>query len=379
MPAGMMAPSFSPFREEDLIPIETEPTVTEPQPIEPTVAEPKIDLSNLTEREQKYYQKTLEDIESNTKKLNKLKEGDPRRLMYEARLKSNRKTIRDLEQKAKTPSKAKPKPKKPQYPIEVETPQQAIELQKQLQAKSVKSETFKNPDNFIRTYDIYEFDGYSVAMDRELMNSKNVPTVKEIRDHLNSLPEPLRTTGVRINVANIFNPGVGGRYYNDGHYIEIYNNGHRVTTESEIIRNVKSTVLDIVTHEVAHAYDLKKYDYHALKGNIASKEVWGKICKEDDKLYKYRDERTGRMRTPKKFPTSYGGEAWYKASRSSNLDTKARQYCEDFAESVKLYLNPLTHKEFVKQYPNRAKFLKQHFGKPNFKNYIVHKIGEVAE
>lgn len=31
IPPGMMAPSFSPFREEDLIPIETEPTVAEPQ------------------------------------------------------------------------------------------------------------------------------------------------------------------------------------------------------------------------------------------------------------------------------------------------------------------------------------------------------------
>ncbi len=36
IPYGYMAPSFSPFREEDLIPIETEPLVTEPQVIEPT-------------------------------------------------------------------------------------------------------------------------------------------------------------------------------------------------------------------------------------------------------------------------------------------------------------------------------------------------------
>lgn len=34
LPAGMMAPSFSPFREEDLVPIETEPIQTEPQPVE---------------------------------------------------------------------------------------------------------------------------------------------------------------------------------------------------------------------------------------------------------------------------------------------------------------------------------------------------------
>ena len=36
MPVGMMAPSFSPFRESDLIPISVEPTITEPTTIEPT-------------------------------------------------------------------------------------------------------------------------------------------------------------------------------------------------------------------------------------------------------------------------------------------------------------------------------------------------------
>jgi hypothetical protein len=171
-----------------------------------------------------------------------------------------------------------------------------------------------------------------------------------------------------------------GYYWRSEHEVEMNNNDNRYVKSKESYNELGMeihTILDAITHEVAHSYDLK--NFHSLTGNIASKEVWGAICKEDNKLYKYRDERTGRMRTPKKFPTSYGGEAWYKASRSSNLDTKARQYCEDFAESVKLYLNPLTHKEFVKQYPNRAKFLKQHFGKPNFKNYIVHKIGGVAE
>ena len=376
MPAGMMAPSFSPFREEDLVPIETQPVQpTEPQPVEEPQT-PKTNLQNLSEREQKRYQSTLKEIEKNTAKLNKLKKGDPRRLMYEAQLKYAHRTIKELEQKAKTPSKAKPK--KPQYPIEVETPQQAIELQKQLQAKSVKSETIKTPNNFIRTFDIYEFDGYSIAMDRELMESKNVLTVKEMRDHINSLPEPLRTTGVKIHMDNIWNPEAAGEYYGDFHEIHMYNNGNRVRMDSDFMKDTKHTMLDGLTHEVAHAYDLKKYDYHAFKGNIATKEVWGKLCKADDKLYRYRDKITGRMRTPRTFPTGYASESWYKASRSSNYDAKARQYCEDFAESTKLYLNPLTHKEFVKQYPNRAKFLEQHFGKPNFKNYIVHTIKEVA-
>ena len=49
MPAGMMAPSFSPFREEDLVPIETEPIQTEPEqpmPITPEVQVTKVGIDN---------------------------------------------------------------------------------------------------------------------------------------------------------------------------------------------------------------------------------------------------------------------------------------------------------------------------------------------
>ena len=42
LPAGMMAPSFSPFREEDLIPIETEPVQQEPQPVDTTNTVPTL-------------------------------------------------------------------------------------------------------------------------------------------------------------------------------------------------------------------------------------------------------------------------------------------------------------------------------------------------
>ena len=379
IPYGYLAPSFSPFREEDLVPIDNAKTVDEiVKPTEPTIAESTSNIpSNLTGRDLEKYNKLQENIEKATAKLEQLADNDPRRIMYESRIKSAQSRMKKLERKSSKPSKpaVERKPTKPKYPIKVETPKEAINLKEELQAKSVRSEIASNK----HTLDIYEFEGYSVAMDRELMHSKNVPTVKEIRDHLNTLPEPLRTTGVQINVVNIWEPGVAGYYYESTHQIDIFNNGNRVKTTSEFIRNVKSTVLDAVTHEVAHSYDLKNYNNLSQTGNIATKEAWGKVCKEDDKLYKYRDKRTGRMRTPRTFPTGYGSESWYKASRSSNYNKKATQYCEDFAESVKLYLNPITHKEFVKQYPNRANFLKEHFGTPNFKNYIVHKIKEVAE
>lgn len=61
IPYGFMAPSFSPFREDDLIKIDTKPPVTEPQPVnEPT--EEQIQ-QNLTPKEQKQ----LEFFERNIK------------------------------------------------------------------------------------------------------------------------------------------------------------------------------------------------------------------------------------------------------------------------------------------------------------------------
>lgn len=49
LPAGMMAPSFSPFREEDLVPV---PVVEEPQVIEPTTEQLQ---TNLTKEEREQY------------------------------------------------------------------------------------------------------------------------------------------------------------------------------------------------------------------------------------------------------------------------------------------------------------------------------------
>ena len=39
-------------------------------------------------------------------------------------------------------------------------------------------------------------------------------------------------------------------------------------------------------------------------------------------------------------------------------------FVEDFAESTKEYFNPLRHEEFCKNFPNRAKYLEEIYGKP---------------
>ena len=351
----------------------TTTTTTEPvENTEPTNTEyggKKLSASELKERlgERKYvmFQKSSADIIKWSKQMEKLKPDDSRRLMLDGRIYGAIKSLDRLEKEALNPVK------KVEYPISVETPQKVLDLKEELGAKKVYSETTKRHKH---TYDVYEFDGFTVAMDRELFTNHLV-TVKEIRDHMMWLPKELRTTGARITISNVMDLEAQGYYWRTEHEVEMNNNDNRYVKSKEGYNELGMeihTILDAITHEVAHSYDLK--NFHSLKGNIASKEVWGAICKEDNKLYKYRDERTGRMRTPKKFPTTYASESWYKASRSDNYDKKATQYCEDFAESTKLYLNPRTHKKFVREFPNRAKFLKEHFGEPDFENCIIESI-----
>jgi hypothetical protein len=78
MPAGMMAPPFSPFKESDLVPIEVEtPTVIEPQPVEPQILEPTEEQlkQNLTPEEYVRYTRTIErDIEGYTRSLETFKD-----------------------------------------------------------------------------------------------------------------------------------------------------------------------------------------------------------------------------------------------------------------------------------------------------------------
>ena len=95
MPAGMMAPSFSPFKESDLVPIEVE-SVQPTEPLNPIEA-------NLTPDELKRYQKAQHDLEKATTQLEKLADDDPRRIMFEHRMKSAKRTIKRYEDLANNP------------------------------------------------------------------------------------------------------------------------------------------------------------------------------------------------------------------------------------------------------------------------------------
>jgi hypothetical protein len=100
IPYGYMAPSFSPFREDDLIPIENVRTADEllqpTEPLNPIEA-------NLTPKELKRYQKAQHDLEKATTQLEKLADDDPHRIMFEHRMKSAKRIIQRYEDIANNP------------------------------------------------------------------------------------------------------------------------------------------------------------------------------------------------------------------------------------------------------------------------------------
>ena len=197
-----------------------------------------------------------------------------------------------------------------------------------------------------KTMDVYEFENIKIAFDR----GETALTFEEVKAHLDSLPDVFRETNAKIiKIHDVPSRDAAGSYTKLGSELKLYKpNGY-----------TKSEILDTFTHELAHSLDSKGAGYvHSVM------EKYEKIFKADNKLYRVKNERTGRYRTPKKFPTEYAGKSWLKYKK--NKEKQHLRFVEDFAESTKEFLNPLRHDDFCKKFPNRAKYLEEIYGKPIF-------------
>jgi len=99
IPYGYMAPSFSPFREDDLIKIDTKPPVTEPQPVnEPT--EEQIQ-QNLTPKEQRQLERFQEQIKEFERYLETTQNPTETQLKsWNKSLEDRKKMVQELKNKA---------------------------------------------------------------------------------------------------------------------------------------------------------------------------------------------------------------------------------------------------------------------------------------
>lgn len=234
-----------------------------------------------------------------------------------------------------------------------------------------KYETYTEVDNVSKSkVTVYKYEnGFELAI-----NENAILTHEEVVSHINSLPKPLRNLPKlkRINIKDWQSAQAGGEYRVAFQDINVY--AHSNST--------KIDKLDTLTHELAHAKDFNG----TFVNNLSLKDIYEKIFKEDNKLYTF-VKSNGRKKTPKKFPTDYAGRSYLKYAKDFKKRLKIwergtktmpkptdKSFTEDFAESTKLYLNPAKHEQFVKDFPNRAKYLKSIYDKPNFdKNSPLYK------
>ena len=167
----------------------------------------------------------------------------------------------------------------------------------------------------------------------------------DVAEHMKRLPKIMQEEKAIIKIKDVSSLKVSGEHWvAKTPIVTVFENGM-----------TKKERLNVLNHELAHNIDVL-----LLNGKktlrLSSIENYEKIIKEDNKLYAY-TRPNGKKRTPWKFVTDYAGKSWLKFKK--NKHTKFQKYVEDFAESVKLYLDDTTRAEFVEQYPNRAKYLKE--------------------
>lgn len=185
------------------------------------------------------------------------------------------------------------------------------------------------------------------------VNENSNFTHEEIIAHIESLPEPIKNLENigRINFTNSIS------LESDGDYVS----GRGINVYDGDLSDV--TALNTLTHELAHAFDHSKGNDETFYG-LSDKKVYEKIFKADNDPTVYINPSTGEERTFDSFVTGYAQYGFNKTGK----------FTEDFAESTRLYLNPATHDKFVKDFPNRAKYLESLYGKPKFdKNSPLYK------
>ena len=208
-------------------------------------------------------------------------------------------------------------------------------------------ETYKVSDTSYDNHEltVYKFKNIELAFDNTGEVNLSLDTVVE---HLNSLPQIFEEAECkRIIIKNSKDSTRAGFF--DGNSVYIFN-----------YTNKKSEILNTITHELTHVVDKAEEYNHRFSGV----DDYEPLFKEDNKLYKYKDEHSGKTRTPKMFPTENSEKMYNHYSKDSFI--RHNKFIEDFADSTTLYLNPVTHDKFVEDFPNRASYLQEIYGDIKF-------------
>ena len=219
-------------------------------------------------------------------------------------------------------------------------------------------EVYKDVDDAGHTVTVYKYDNIELAF-----NENASITHKELRDHINSLPKIFETTNAkRIYIHDYNHPDYGGVW-----------RPNQKTLHVNVPKTSKENQLNVFNHEFAHSIDMPRQKGHDWEYILSHPKIYEKIFKADNKLG-YKNMGIIEPEIPIKFPTNYAGRSYLKFGKREY--TQERIYSEDFADSSARYLNPHTHDWFVREFPNRAKYLESLYGKPDFKHSIFNKLSK---
>ena len=357
VPYGFMAPSFSPFRESDLVPINME-SLGEP-------SQEQLD-ANLSPEQRSQYEQYAKAVDEAQAVIDSRFSLPRERLQARTQLEYNLSKLNQLKLVANG---------------ELARGYQgiigAVASQPETQDVEVAPRPNLNPmlEGEYKTYTevdptskakvtVYQYEnGFEIAVNENAWLSH-----EEIVSHIKTLPPELQSISSlkRITIKD-------WRAKNKG--------GHFDPTPQEVVvfksAGSKSRHFEVLNHELGHAYDFLKdgsghYEYSSL-------ELYEKIFEADNKHQHKINGGKGRVKNV--FVTDYAARSyvkykkgynkrlkvWKKGSQDPALKPRSFQLGEDFAESVALYHHPLKHDQFVKDFPNRAKYLESLFGKPKFK------------
>ena len=217
-----------------------------------------------------------------------------------------------------------------------------------------------------RELDVYKFENIEIGIEK---GSKF--TFEDIVDHINSLPKEMveKTHAERINIYATKNTAQE-HAWGEGAVAGLYNSGTGLLRVFDSNNRSKEYIKDVFNHEFAHSGDLNRFG-----ANILADPVFYEKYVQADNIHGIKNP-TELDKLVYKAPTKYSGESYI---HEINNGTPQRKYTEDIAESAKAYLNPNSHESFVKEFPNRAKYFEQVYGKPDFNKIKYENKGYLEE
>ena len=335
VPFGYMAPSFSPFRESDLIPINDE------MGQEPT---PEQLQTNLDSAQRALYDKYQNEIKDSKATLGSLFSTNRERIQAQHTIETTTIKLNQLKNiasgelgKGYATLWGRVAPNiNPTHAEEIQWKGNNLSNLRTVD-KNGRLGEFNRNEKFVKHH--FKDVGLTIF---ESANAKQTKA-NEIYEAYKNLPKPMRKAReIVISEQDVVVP-YNGRYARTNGYVVNEKGNNTIYQFKQTADQSKSTI----NHESSHMME-KDSGYH-----ISNSQDWYEATHNDDLNLKFKG-----YAEEDRYPSRYAYEFTKKAlSEEAHPSIKKRAYSEDFADSVDLYLR--YPEAFKSKFPYRAKVIEK--------------------